>query len=269
MSIQVVIFTDLDGTLLNHQNYNYDAAQPCLDYLAKHNIPLIYTSSKTAVEIERLCEQTNFYHPFIAENGGLLGIPINYFSTNQATQNRYTKKVVGKSRSAINKILNDLKRSFKFKRFIDMDDSEIIALTGLSKQHVQYANQRDCSEPLVWLDKEQQLIKFEYQLTQHQLSIIRGGRFQHVMGKHDKATAMSLLIDEFANFYANKVVSIALGDSPNDLKMLENANYGIVIPNPHAPKMCIDNHDTLILAEYPSPQGWNDALLLLLKELAE
>jgi hypothetical protein len=49
--------------------------------------------------------------------------------------------------------------------------------------------------------------------------------------------------------------------------MLQNAEYGIVIPNPHAPKMCVDNHVNLRKAEHSGPQGWNDSLLTLLKEL--
>jgi len=101
------------------------------------------------------------------------------------------------------------------------------------------------------------------------LRLISGGRFHHVMGKHDKATTMTLLIKQYEKHRNKNLTSIALGDSPNDLQMLQNADYGIIIPNPHAPKMCVDNHVNLIHAEKPGPQGWNDTLLALLTELIE
>jgi mannosyl-3-phosphoglycerate phosphatase len=269
MNQNIVIFTDLDGTLLDHDTYNYAKAEPCLNYIKSQSIPLIYTSSKTAVEIEDLCKQTNFNHPFISENGGLLSIPENYFSKYDSTHNKYNKTIIGKTRTEINNVLNTLTSSYKFKRFSDMSTEELIDHTGLEKQQAIYANQRDCTEPLLWLDEDIKLNSFKNKLIKHSLRLVSGGRFHHVMGKHDKATTMTLLIKQFEKACGNQVTSIALGDSPNDLEMLLNANHGIAIPNPHAPRMCVDNHASLNYAEKAGPQGWNDTLLALLKELAE
>jgi len=91
MNSQIVIFTDLDGSLLDHDTYSYAEAEPCLTYLRKQFIPLIFTSSKTAVEIKYLCDKTNTQHPFIAENGSLLSIPKYYFSAHQSTLGTYEK----------------------------------------------------------------------------------------------------------------------------------------------------------------------------------
>ena len=263
----IVIFTDLDGTLLDHKDYSYQAAIPCLDFLYKNHIPLIFTSSKTAVEIEKFCLKTNFYHPYIAENGGLLSIPKNYFNKNKKNTKEYIKEFIGLSRSEINQALNYFEDTYKFRSFNQMNLKELIDHTGLSKQQALYANQRDATEPLLWLDEETKLSKFAEELKQYNLTLVSGGRFHHVMGNHDKATTMSILIEKFSTYYMQQITSIALGDSPNDLKMLKNATYGIVIPNPHAPKMCIEKHANLQYAENIGPQGWNNALLNLLKEL--
>ena len=48
---RIMIFTDLDGTLLNHDDYRYDAALPALDAIRRLHIPLIPVSSKTMVEM--------------------------------------------------------------------------------------------------------------------------------------------------------------------------------------------------------------------------
>lgn len=202
-----VIFTDLDGTLLDHNNYSFAPATPCLDYIHKTNIPLIFTSSKTAVEIESLCAQTSLYHPYIAENGGLLSIPKNYFSTNTSSRKKYEKKLIGKSRKSINLILQNLCEIYKFKSFNDMAISEIISLIGLEKNQALYANQRDCTEQIVWLDNNDKLKTFSEELEKYDLQLLSGGRFHHVMGKHNKVTTMELLLDDYQKHFDKKTIS--------------------------------------------------------------
>ena len=73
-----VIFTDLDGTLLDHHTYSYDAARPALERLRKSEIPLIMVSSKTRIEIEVLRTEIGNREPFIPENGGAIFIPDDY-----------------------------------------------------------------------------------------------------------------------------------------------------------------------------------------------
>ncbi|MEE8044743.1 MAG: HAD-IIB family hydrolase, partial [Thermodesulfobacteriota bacterium] len=72
MSKKYIVFTDLDGTLLDHRNYSFLQAIPALDLLKEKNIPLIICTSKTKSEIEhyRTTLQNNF--PFISENGGAI-----------------------------------------------------------------------------------------------------------------------------------------------------------------------------------------------------
>ncbi len=269
MPPKVVVFTDLDGTLLDHHNYSYAAAKPCINYICKHGIPLILTSSKTSVEIEQLCIELNYFHPFIAENGGVLCTPKNYFTKNTETVNEYEKIIIGVSRNDIQIALEQLKPSFHFKSFLEMTAEELISHTGLTRQHVIYANQRDSTEPLLWADDAEKLKDFGYQLKHYNLRLVSGGRFHHVMGIHDKASTMLKLINTFSSYFDHEIISIALGDSPNDLDMLKTATYGIVIPNDDAPKMCIDKHANLRRAIHSGPRGWNDTLLSLLMELNE
>ena len=46
-----VVFSDLDGTLLDHSTYSWKAAAPALAALRDRGIPLILASSKTSAEI--------------------------------------------------------------------------------------------------------------------------------------------------------------------------------------------------------------------------
>ena len=76
---QLVIFTDLDGTLLDARNYSWRAAQPALDQLRRRRVPVVFCTSKTRAEILPLREELRNADPFVAENGGAIYVPRSYF----------------------------------------------------------------------------------------------------------------------------------------------------------------------------------------------
>ena len=49
---KIIVFTDLDSTLLHPKTYSFDAAMPALKLIKEKDIPLILCSSKTRAEIE-------------------------------------------------------------------------------------------------------------------------------------------------------------------------------------------------------------------------
>ena len=51
---KTLVFTDMDGTLLDHHTYSFDAAKPALNALDEKNIPVIPTTSKTFAELQPL-----------------------------------------------------------------------------------------------------------------------------------------------------------------------------------------------------------------------
>ncbi|HLB03155.1 MAG TPA: HAD hydrolase family protein, partial [Nitrospiria bacterium] len=79
MSSSIVIFTDLDGTLLDAATYSWKAAQPALELIKQRAIPLILCSSKNRAEIAAVRRQLDDHDPFISENGGGIFIPDDYF----------------------------------------------------------------------------------------------------------------------------------------------------------------------------------------------
>ncbi len=76
--MKIIIFTDLDGTFLNHDDYSYNDSLLGVRKVLSENIPLIFTTSKTKVEVETLHERLKINEPFIIENGAALFIPKNY-----------------------------------------------------------------------------------------------------------------------------------------------------------------------------------------------
>jgi HAD superfamily hydrolase (TIGR01484 family) len=70
----VVIFSDLDGTLLN-EKYDYAAVQNIIDKLLSRHSCLVLSSSKTYAEIEHYRNKLNIQDPFICENGAAIFVP--------------------------------------------------------------------------------------------------------------------------------------------------------------------------------------------------
>ena len=79
--MKLVIFTDLDGTLLDAHTYSFEPARDALGSLRKHGIPVVICSSKTRAEIAVWRRRLGNTHPFIVENGGAVYIPTGYFSS--------------------------------------------------------------------------------------------------------------------------------------------------------------------------------------------
>ena len=69
MSELPVIFTDLDGTLLDHDTYSAEAARSVLEKVTARGIPVIPATSKTYSEVVEFRDSMNLTHAFIVENG--------------------------------------------------------------------------------------------------------------------------------------------------------------------------------------------------------
>jgi len=70
-----IVFSDLDGTLLDHRTYDYSPALPALAKLQEKQIPLVFCTRKTAAEMIPFRKEIKNKDPFIVENGGGIYIP--------------------------------------------------------------------------------------------------------------------------------------------------------------------------------------------------
>ena len=103
---RVVVITDLDGTLLDHDTYSFEPARPALARLKRDNIPLVLNSSKTAAEIIELRKMLGNHDPFVVENGTGIFVPAN---------GGYDKTCFGKDRSSILRTLKSLRNECQFR----------------------------------------------------------------------------------------------------------------------------------------------------------
>ena len=157
---EIVIFTDLDGTLLSVTNYSFEPAIEAISELKKRNIPLIICSSKTRAEIQFYRKKLENHHPFVSENGGGIFIEKGYFNETELplSYEKIDEFLLIKLGAEYNKLrlaLNKLKqKGYKIKGFGDMSIEELSKLTGLSKQEALLAKQREFDEPFIFEDKK-------------------------------------------------------------------------------------------------------------------
>ncbi len=78
--MKIVVFTDLDGSLLDFDHYSFEGARLSLERLKRHHIPVVFTTSKTRREVEVLRQEMGIDAPFIAENGAAVYIPSPYMT---------------------------------------------------------------------------------------------------------------------------------------------------------------------------------------------
>lgn len=271
--MKILVFTDLDGTLLNQDDYSFQEALPAIEWLKRRDVPLMLVSSKTADEMFVIRKALGNTYPFVCENGGLIVIPVGTIEAGMPTDDGetmiegYRCYRHGESRENILKMLLAYRSAYRFHGFADMTARDIATYTGLDAADAELANKRAASEPIVWQDTEAKLTEFSEQLSRHHLKIVRGGRFHHVMGECDKGDAVRLLIDRYRRHYGEETYSIALGDSPNDLDMLKSVNVPVIIPRLNGECLSDPALKDPVVAPLPGAKGWNDAVSRIMRRL--
>lgn len=262
-----VVFTDLDGCLLDHETYDHRPALAAFNRLGALNIPVIPVSSKTGDEIAALDIPFGSV-PVISEGGMVTAIPEGFLPP---PYNDPQLIVEGARYEAIISFINELPAPLRagIRGFHDMTDAEVAAMTGLSHVEAQRARARAASEPFLWSGSDDELNKLTDLARQNALWVTKGGRFHHLMGRGGKRGAALRVVDLLAAHHPrHSVVSIALGDSENDAEMLAAVDYGIIVPNPHGSGLQIDApFGEIITAPEAGPTGWGMAVLSLLARL--
>lgn len=262
----ILVFTDLDGTLLDHDTYSFASAVPMLSKLNSINIPVILNTSKTFAELTELRQQMGLKEPFIVENGAAIYIPQLYFKTRPSDtifKNGYWVKEFSKPRQYWLSALENLKESFagEFTHFSNMSDQEIIAATGLSSKQATLAATREYGEPILWMGNNDTKNKFIQAIEDHGATSLQGGRFLHISGECDKGKALMWLTKQFQKERKVKhCCSIALGDGQNDVAMLESADIAVRILSPANSPPTLTRKTNVLTSQAFGPAGWAECL---------
>lgn len=266
--MNLIIFSDLDGTLLNHDDYSFEAARPSLDRIRQHRIPLILTTSKTRREVEGVRKAMGIYDPYIVENGGGIYFPRGYrgFVIEQAEKSGgYNLLRLGLPYDRIRSFLVPTHKRFKTRGFGDLSVQSIAELTGLSPDQAALAKDREFTEPFI-IEREVDIPSLSRLAAEEGMKVTRGGRFHHLTGiDQDKGEAVRIVSEIFRRNTRGGLFSVGLGDSENDLPMLQQVDLPILIPNPSRGYLDIQL-PRLMRPGNPGCMGWNEAIGGLLDE---
>jgi mannosyl-3-phosphoglycerate phosphatase len=258
-----VVFTDLDGTLLDRYTYSYDKALPSIKHLLQNAIPVIFCSSKTRAEQEIYRQELGLFHPFVIENGGAIFIPEGYFTFKfdyNRTEDGYQIIELGIPYSDVRRIIEQVKTDQKanFRGFGDMTDREVADETGLDLQAAKRARQREYTETLKLEGPFYEVREILDVIKKAGLNYTRGGRFYEVMGPNDKGKATKILIDLFRK-KLGRLRTVAIGDSPNDLPMFLAVDMPLLVQVPGGSWEDM-NVPNLRRVEGIGPEGWARAV---------
>lgn len=256
----VLLFTDVDGCLLNKHDYTYTDALPVLQKVHEVKWPVILCSSKTASELTVLARELRLSSaPLICENGARILWQGDGFGTERSTVGRIHRDTVLKS-------LCRLSKDFRFRSFTDLKLEGVMQVTDLSKEAAVRAMDREGTEPILWDDDPTLIADFEHELMREGLTLTLGGRFWHVAGETTKGDAMQEVTKCYGTSVNGVLRTIAIGDSPIDQSMLDRADFPIGIPTPDG------THDVKISSEgmfatMPGAAGWAECVRRLLDQI--
>ncbi|MBW7957618.1 MAG: HAD-IIB family hydrolase [Deltaproteobacteria bacterium] len=261
-----VIFTDLDGTLLD-SSYSFEPATAALKRISEDAIPLALVTSKTRKEVERIRERLGNLHPFITENGGGVYVPRSYFPFPVKGEERdgFVQMKLGPDYGELRRALDSIRAGSgkAIKGFGDMTVEEVGKLTGLGPEEAALSKEREFDEPFVMAgsspDEARKLVEAAgYSFTM--------GRLFHITGANDKGKAVDMLIAMYRALYG-KIVTIGLGDGPNDSPFLRKVDYPVLVMNEDGGYNDVGEIPGLVRADGIGPSGWARAVIGILDSI--
>ncbi len=267
---KLVIFTDLDGTLLDRNTYSFEAAHPALDLIRQKDIPLVLSSSKTRAEIEFYRKELENGHPFISENGGAVVVPKDYFSFpfpyGRETDWFFVLEL-GIYYPQLIEILEAVKKEtgILIKGFSDLTEKEISSLCALDLKKAEWAKRREYDEPFIIEGGEKETEIVKRKIEEKGMTYAWGGRFHHLLGKNDKGKAVEILKELYENQFFS-IFTVGIGDSLNDLPMLSVVDRPIFLKREDdvSPEALSPIQNVMIFPG-TGPQAWNEAILNIVK----
>jgi mannosyl-3-phosphoglycerate phosphatase len=263
-----IVFTDLDGTLLDHETYDYREALPGLKLLKKTGIPLVFCSSKTRREQEALRKALGVSDPFIVEDGSAVFIEKGTFKVlpdQLKVKDRYHVLELGtpyeRVREGIAAASHEL--MMPLKGFGDATAEEVAEATGLSPEAAALAKEREYEETLLTPLSASEAGRLKESLSPLGLTLSRGGRFYAVKGQCNKGQAAMALARLFAR-ETPRLITVGIGDSANDVPLLLAMYIPVLVQRPDRTwqKMRIAGVKKV---EGVGPAGWTRAVEMLLE----
>lgn len=221
-----VVFSDLDGTLLDHETYSWEEARPGLALLGHHQIPLVPSTSKTVAELAALAARIGCGSIGIAENGAVIA-----WRLTDPPEIEFLGPPYGELRAALDAIRGET--ALPLTGFGDVDATAICQRAGVDAVTAALSKQRSGDEPF-WSEREltpDEVERLRQAVAGRGYRLTRGGRYFHLTGEQDKGTAARRVIERLSSG-STPPRSAAFGDAANDRPLLESVECRYAVRRP-------------------------------------
>ena len=258
----VVIFTDLDGSLLHRDTFQFDTIKDYIKSLVNKGVIIIPNSSKTEKEIEKFNEELGVNLPYISENGSSI------HGLNLITSNIPDKLILSREKEELLKIFeNKVPERLKEKclQILKMSKKEKENILGQKDEKLKYALNRKYTLPILFNGDKNEKNRLVKILNSNSLTLQEGGRVSNLCDNINKVKSMNRVI-KILKKTEDKIKTIAVGDNFNDLEMLRNCDIPCLVFND---QFTLDqiNIENLVFSNKPSPEGWADVIKMALVKL--
>ena len=263
MISKIVIFTDLDGTILHNETFKFENIRQYIKNLLSKNISIIPNSSKTKAEILNFCHELDEELPFIVENGAAI------YKMNLVNSDFPEKIILSRDKEEIlnvflKKIPKDLISKCKF--VLKLKKEEQLKIFGLSEKQLSYASDREFSVPLIFKGDKVEKNKLFRLAHNMGLTMQEGGRIINLSDKVSKSLAMKKVKRIFEKTEKQKLKIIGVGDNFNDLDMLKNSDIACLVFNEKF-KLDTLNINNCLVSKKSAPEGWEEVVKMALEKI--
>jgi mannosyl-3-phosphoglycerate phosphatase family protein len=259
--VRRLVFSDLDGTLLDLETYSFDPALPAIQTLREQGVPLILCSSKTRAEMEYWRSRLDNDAPFIVENGGAIYIPRNYFPFRPEGSKPRDGYDVIEFGTPYKELVQTLKRASiesdcRTLGFHDMSVAEICLRTSLTVRQAELAKRREYDEPFDIIGSRAHRLLSAIKMLGYNWT--QGDRLYHITGANDKALAVQRLTALYAGMHGS-ITTIGVGNGSNDANFLRSVDEPVIVDS-HFAAALAKLVPGSIVTRSTGPCGWNEAI---------
>ena len=261
-SVPLIVFTDLDGTLLDSTTSSADAAADALRVLSRAEVPLVFCSSKTRAEIQLLQQELHVHHPFIAENGGALYIPERYFEFDvpygRSSVSGYTVIQFGRPYGEVTEKLRRASRRSRIPvmSFNEMSVEDVARECGLPLLSARLAKLREYSEPFrIVAAVPGMRQRLQQAVNAEGLGCSAGSLFDLAGFHKDQGLPVRMLTTLYRRAIG-PAQTVGLGDAIDDLPLLRRVDLPVVVDGNPSSAELLASVPRAVPTRMSGPAGW-------------
>jgi mannosyl-3-phosphoglycerate phosphatase family protein len=237
LATRKILFTALEGCLLDTRTGSWAAAQAGIDELERRAVPWVIFSGLTRAQMDPIRRKLGHSGPFVTEHGGGLFVPQGYFPVRIEGQERSGNfqmlalgKPYGETAAALEELAEEAGVSVVGVNQMNLRETE--RNTGLGRRDAEQFRLRDFEEPFFFAGaSDAEIARFVARAKKKGYHAKPGTPFWYFSSLADSGAAARRLAQLYrASAPARRQSQIvAIGARPEDAGMLSAADRGIML----------------------------------------